>query len=100
MTERLFPVIARDTQGKSINARIPWRLVEAFRHQCEEMCGGQTLERIAERGGMSWRELAHALAGLRMGALVHDDRAHQIMVMGALHLLDRQGDPRGSLKRV
>ena len=100
MSERLFPVIARDAKGNRIKARVSWRLVETFRRQCEEMCGGQTLEQIAERGGMSWRELAHALAGMKMGELKADDRTAQIMVHGAAHLLDRQANPRAPLRRL
>lgn len=60
MTEKRFPVLGSpDGQPKSV----PWHLVEPHRKQAEKN-HSQTLERLAERGGLSWAELFAAMAGV------------------------------------
>lgn len=75
MSERRFPVILpwfslrtgrvpseeRETWPRSV----PWSFVEVFREQAERN-HGQTLERLAERGGLAPDEMWHAAHGHRL----------------------------------
>lgn len=57
MSERQFPILG-DPDVKSV----PWRIVEPHRKQAMAN-HGQTLERLAERGGLSLMELVAVMAG-------------------------------------
>jgi hypothetical protein len=70
MTDRRFPVLnqqnCRPQERKTMPRSVPWSLVEPWREQAQ-LNHGQTLERLAERGGLAPEELyaaAHQL-GLR-----------------------------------
>lgn len=52
MAERQFPII----NAKGIIRSVPWRLVEPHRARAESN-HGQSLEKLAHRGGLSWEEL-------------------------------------------
>ena len=54
--ERRFPVIGTD------GCSVPWALVEPYREQATRN-HGQTLERLAERGGLDWMELFALASG-------------------------------------
>ncbi len=56
-----FPVMTDFGGGFSI----PWSVVAPFERQASLNHGGQTLERLAERGGLSPRELWHMMHGRR-----------------------------------
>jgi len=92
MTERRsFPIIMRDAKGERIKAAIPWEVAELFRKQAERN-HSQSLERLAQRGGLSWMEAANALAGLDPfsgNCIKPDQRMAQAMFAGAAHALDR-----------
>ena len=60
-----FPVLLQD---HSPPESVPWALVEAARLQIERN-HGQTLERLAERGGLSYRELYCGVKGLSLSAM-------------------------------
>lgn len=83
-----FPIMARDSKNNRIKAAIPWALAELMRQGAMDN-HGQTIERLAERGGLTWKEAIHCLAKLRYGQLQCDDRQAQIMMAGAAHALDR-----------
>lgn len=53
-----FPILKPGTDARAV----PWDLVEKHRVQIEKN-HYQTLERLAERGGLSWAELVAAMAG-------------------------------------
>ncbi len=55
MTDRLFPI--QDAEA------IPWAVVAPCDRQCQRNHGGQTLERIAERGGLGAAEACDVLLG-------------------------------------
>jgi hypothetical protein len=67
--ERQFPILVpRDHRGREISGcptSVPWSLVEPHRAQAMSNHGQPTLERLAERGGLSPDELH---------AVLHDQR--------------------------
>jgi hypothetical protein len=64
-----FPVLnqqnCRRSKRKAMPRSVPWAFAEAFRKQAEEN-HGQTLERIAERGGLAPEEMWLAAHGRRL----------------------------------
>jgi hypothetical protein len=64
-----FPVLnqqnCRQRDRKPMPRSVPWAFVEAFRDQAEEN-HGQTLERLAERGGLAPEEMWMAAHGRRL----------------------------------
>ena len=63
-TERMFPSLG-------IGPRIPWRVIA----QHEKQAGanhGQTLQCLAERGGLSWAEMMTAADGRNLRAAFKD----------------------------
>jgi len=59
--DRQFPVI--DHSRGAVVRSVPWAYVEQYRKQAERN-HGQTLERLAERGGLGWYELECAANGI------------------------------------
>ncbi len=57
--------------------RVPWALVEPHRAQALRN-HGQTLERLAERGGLCWSELAAVIED-RSWHRIDEDAAEQIV---------------------
>lgn len=56
MSERTFPVLG------SSGERVPWSFVE--KHAAQIVSNhAQSVERLAERGGLAWAELYHATRG-------------------------------------
>ncbi len=80
---RRFPILksARADPAESV----PWDFVVRVRKQAEKNCAGQTLERIAERGGLSWRELLAALLGYHPTEVSrdYDHRDHVLRAVSA-----------------
>lgn len=48
---RKYPIIGTNPQEY-----IPWDILSPHEAQAERNHGGQTLERLAERGGLGWKE--------------------------------------------
>lgn len=61
-----FPIMS---EQDSPAFRIPWGLAERARSQMERN-HSQTMERLAERGGLSAREMAMALQGIPLKHVV------------------------------
>lgn len=61
MSDRKFPIITSYRAPKCIN-EIPWEFIESGRKQAYKN-HGQTLERLAQRGGLSPGEVRCALTG-------------------------------------
>jgi len=59
MSEKRFPVLKSPGDIKSV----PWDLVEPHREQAMKN-HQQTLERLAERGGLAWCELFAVMNGM------------------------------------
>ena len=63
---RTFPVLnqqhCRRSEQKEMPATVPWEFVETFRKQAESN-HSQTLERLAERGGLAPNEMWYAAHG-------------------------------------
>lgn len=75
--ERRFPVLAhkrhpRDAFGDYAGTSIPWALVEPWRRQAMRN-HGQTLERLAERGGLHPIEMYNCAHGIDYGYRPADD---------------------------
>lgn len=85
---RRFPIMMTGKDGKNVKAAISWEVAELFRAQALRN-HGQTLERLAERGGLAWEEAAWALAGAGWRGLSCDQRMAMAMLAGAAHALDR-----------
>lgn len=67
--ERQFPILVCDdrehTHEVRAPRRVPWALAELGRHQAMQN-HGQTLERLAQRGGLAPGELRRAIEGLSL----------------------------------
>lgn len=79
MTEREFPIL-RDRRASSTGRRsVPWAWVAPHETQARRNHGGQTLERLAERGGLSPVELYCVVHAWPLSAIlrreVTDDQA-------------------------
>jgi hypothetical protein len=63
---RLFPVLesSRKRLGSTFPKSIPWEIIAPHERQAD-INHGQTLERLAERGGLSWSELDAVLNDTR-----------------------------------
>lgn len=60
MDKRRFPILSGDRSDGPTS--VPWSIVEPHREQALRN-HGQTLERLAERGGLGWAELFAVMAG-------------------------------------
>lgn len=73
-----FPVLnqqnCRPSERKTMPRDVPWEFVERFREQAEEN-HGQTLERLAERGGLTPEEMWLAAHGHRLFRLKLDEQS-------------------------
>ena len=65
MSARVFPVLTdyRTRMQRELPRFVPWEFVEKFREQAEKN-HDQTLERLAERGGLDPTEMYLAARGL------------------------------------
>ncbi len=63
LPERMFPIMSDSTVASNgfQMTSVPFRIVDAHRAQCRFNHGGQTPDRLAERGGLSPRELLAVL---------------------------------------
>jgi len=87
---RLFPLMLRDANDNPARGAVRWEVAELFRRHAERN-HHQTLERLAERGGLSPFEAACALAGSDLfNGIKPDQRTALVMLAGAAHALDRQ----------
>lgn len=86
---RKFPLQMRDKHGRATQGAISWDVAELLRKRAERN-HGQTLERLAARGGLSPFEAACALADSDLfdGITPNQEQA-MIMLAGAAHALDR-----------
>lgn len=60
MRERRFPILETSPAPQGAKQDVPWGLVEPHREQAQ-LNHYQSLERLAERGGLSWCELIAVL---------------------------------------
>jgi hypothetical protein len=86
---RTFPLMMRGAKREPVKGAIAWEVAELGWRQAMHN-HGQTLERLAERGGLSPFEMACALAGSGLfdGIKPSQEQA-MIMLAGAAHALDR-----------
>jgi hypothetical protein len=60
MTERTFPILAgspeAERQREVYGRTVPWQAVEVIRAEALRV-HSQSLERLAERGGLTWGEI-------------------------------------------
>ena len=75
---RRFPVLNQQSfrlsERKTMPRSVPWAFVEQFRHQAEQN-HGQSLERLAERGGLAPEEMWIAAHGHRLFRVKVDEQA-------------------------
>jgi len=84
-----FPLILRNPRGKISRGFIAWDVAELCRKRAERN-HGQTLERLAERGGLSPFEAACALADSDLFDGIRPSQNTALhMLAGAAHALDR-----------
>jgi len=89
MADRKFPLIMKNDKGQKVKAFISWEVAELLRDQAYRN-HGQTLERLAERGGLSPFEAACALAGSGLfNGIKPEQQTAMFMLAGAAHALDR-----------
>lgn len=91
MSERRFPVLnqqaCRASERKAMPRSVPWAFVEKFRAQAEQN-HDQTLERLAERGGLAPEELWLAAHGHRLFRVEIDEQ------VAIDWLYEASGEPR------
>lgn len=86
---RKFPLILTNDKGQKSKGAISWELAELLRVRAERN-HSQTLERLAERGGLSPFEAACALADSDLWKGIKPDQQTALhMLAGAAHALDR-----------
>jgi hypothetical protein len=69
-TEREFPIqLRQEDRAVGMPDSVPWSVVETWKKQVERN-HGQTLERLAERGGLSPEELYCAASGQSVSVLI------------------------------
>jgi hypothetical protein len=100
MSARTFPVLS-DTAGRcgSDGRRenrwtlrsVPWRFIETHRAQAERN-HGQTLERLAERGGLTPAEMLCAIEGKSLRAYGDESAAEVRIRNGVAALLEAEED--------
>jgi len=77
-TERRFPVLnqqhVRQSERKTMPRSVPWAFAETFRDQAFAN-HDQTLERLAERGGLSPEEMYLAAHGRKLFPYNVDEQA-------------------------
>lgn len=67
-TYKMFPIInSRPYQS------IPWDMLTPHEAQAERNHGGQTLKRLAERGGLSWAEALAVLTDKKWDNSIHNE---------------------------
>jgi hypothetical protein len=73
---KYFPVLNQQNrprlQRKEMPRSVPWEFAEKFRAQAEKN-HGQTLERLAERGGLAPQEMYVAANGMKLSVLFGSD---------------------------
>ena len=84
MSER-FPVLQAIYNGHKLT--VPLALVQAHARQAEAN-HYQSVERLAQRGGLSWAELAAVLDD-RPFAKMTNDEAHEAVMRHVICFLDR-----------
>lgn len=88
--ERTFPVLLNwRIRSKSKPRSVPWALLEPHRRQANRN-HYQTLERLAERGGLSWSEMC-AMIEDREWAQMPDDEAEARIMAAVARLSATQG---------
>jgi hypothetical protein len=89
-----FPVLnqqhCRPSERKTMPRSVPWEFVEKFREQAEYN-HDQTLERLAERGGLAPEEMWCAAHGCKL-AHIRDITEHAAIDW----LYEASGEPRGT----
>jgi len=86
LAERRFPILGT---GETV----PWSFVEPHREWAMKH-HYQTLERLAERGGLSWGELRHVVNHLswRTDAPMKDEQARVVMLAALRALAEEASD--------
>lgn len=64
---KTYPIIIGNSQRKNYTGlrEVPWNFVETARTRIESN-HGQTLERLAQRGGLDWCELLYGLENKKL----------------------------------
>lgn len=84
--ERQFPLHPSSVKKfPELPASVPWGFVAPHEKQAQHNHGGQTLHRLAERGGLDWSELYWVVSGKDIGqADKGPEEKHACMVIGRL----------------
>jgi hypothetical protein len=85
MAERTFPILHG---WGSLPKQVPWSFVEPGRAQAERN-HYQTLERLAERGGLSPSELVAVLVGVEWERITKDKDVIERWLLQRLHRHER-----------
>jgi len=95
VTERTFPVLADWSERRRIPnlpLSVPWEFIEPGRAQAQDN-HDQTLERLAQRGGLCAGEMRCALEGKRLFPYF-DDYTDERGAQDAQWLIERLAAPR------
>ena len=71
MSDRRFPIQDRDHRGREMESWIPWGAIEPHGHRAMQN-HGQTLERLAERGGLCPSEAVAVLTDTHWDTVPED----------------------------
>ena len=88
---RPFPIMHRDDKGNRVQASVPWELLAPFGAQAQAN-HSQSLERLAERGGLCWTETAQVLLG-KPWATFKDETLARAFVLCRVELLKLARQP-------
>ncbi|WP_454018462.1 hypothetical protein [Azospirillum sp. Marseille-Q6669] len=80
MADRAFPILYPNRRPADAPRSIPWSLVAPHRAQAQ-INHGQTLERLAERGGLAPCELLAVLENRPFRRMFPDDAIRQVRAL-------------------
>lgn len=85
-----FPIMYVNDRRQTLKHHVPWDFADEVLRKQAERNHGQTLERLAERGGLSYMEACLAMMGIGLFTAIQPTQERsQAMLAGGMHAFDR-----------
>jgi len=75
-----FPIQGTAEKGRAPRGSIPWSLIAPHEKQALKNHDGQSLEKLASRGGLSWREALAVLEDRPFGDRLEEGEARSLVL--------------------
>ena len=89
--ERMFPVLHDYRRKNDEPRKIPWTVIAPHEAQAQNN-HYQTLERLAERGGLSWCEMLAVLEDRKYQRMDTDEAKERVLELVQAHLRSNQDE--------